>query len=100
MSDFLYTVLWVTVYFIPSFLIQLLLCFKVKNRFIRRIPVYITIAGFVFGVDMYFNLSGIHSGWHELGAFFVGCYVGIFGLGVVMAFVVFKFYIKRKNRNR
>lgn len=100
MSDFLYTVLWITVYSIPSFLIQLLLCFKVKSRFIRHIPIYISVAGIVFSVDMFFNFSGLHHGWHELGAFFIGCYVGIFALGVAVAWLVYRVYIKRKSKKR
>ncbi|MBQ5326611.1 MAG: hypothetical protein J6K80_05355 [Oscillospiraceae bacterium] len=49
---------------------------------------------------MFFNFSGLHHGWHELGAFFAGCYVAVFTLGVALAFAVHRFYIWRKNRKR
>lgn len=100
MEDFLYTVLWVAVYSIPSFLIQLVLCFKVNNRFFRLFPVYILIAGRGCTVDMYFNLSGIHGSWHELSAFITGVYTAVFSLGVLSAFIVYKFYKFYKNRQR
>lgn len=100
MSDFLYTILWFAVYSIPSFIIQLFLCSKVKNRYIKNIPLYLTIAAVVFVLDMFFNFTGLHSGWHELGAFFVGVYVAIFASGVGFAFLVHKIYTIRKNRNR
>lgn len=100
MEDFLYTVLWVVVYSIPSFLIQLILCFKAKNRFFRNIPVYIAAAGWLLTVDTYFNFSGMHSGWNELAAFFIGCYVAIYTLGLVSAFIAYKFYNRFKNRQR
>ncbi len=100
MEDFLYTVLWVAVYSIPSFLIQLLLCIKVKNRFFRYIPVYIAVLGWRVTVDTYFNFSGMHSGWNELAAFFIGCYVAIYTLGLISAFIACKFYNRYKNRQR
>lgn len=100
MSDFLYTVLWITLYSIPSFLIQLLLCFKVKSRFIRHIPIYISVAGIVFSVDMFFNISGLHHGWHELGAFFVGLYTAIYLLGTVIAILTHKIILKIKSKKR
>ena len=100
MQDFFYTFLWIVVYAMPSFVIQLILCFKVKNKFIRNIPLYITGVGVLLTVDVYFNFSGIHSGWRELAAFFTGFYTAIFALGIVAAFMVHKIYIKTKRKKR
>lgn len=100
MSDMAYTLLWVVTWSVPSFLVQLLLCFKAKNKFLRNIPVYFSAACIILVVDMFFNFSGLHHGWHELGAFFAGCYVAVFTLGVALAFAVHRFYIWRKNRKR
>lgn len=100
MTDCFYTVLWIVVYSIPSFLIQLLLCFKAKTKPVRFIPVYIAVAGWLFTVDTYFNFSGIHNGWNDLAAFFIGCYVAIYTFGVIMAFAAHKFYKYRKNKKR
>ncbi|MBR5806912.1 MAG: hypothetical protein IKY30_09140 [Oscillospiraceae bacterium] len=49
---------------------------------------------------MYFNLSGIHGSWHELSAFITGVYTAVFSLGVLSAFIVYKFYKFYKNRQR
>lgn len=98
MSDMAYTLLWVVTWSVPSFLVQLLLCFKAKNKFLRNIPVYFSAVCIILVVDMFFNFSGLHHGWHELGAFFAGCYTVIFALGIIAAFLVHKLYIKIKKR--
>ena len=51
--------------------IQCLLCRKVKNVFVRCIPVYICILELLFTVYVYFDPLDLFSGWDELGAVFL-----------------------------
>ncbi len=97
-SDVFATVVWFCAGALPFFLIQLVLCFKAKNRFIRKMPVFALIAGGLFAADMFFNFSGIHSGWHELGAFAIAVYVFIFSLGDIAAWVTY-FIVMKRNRH-
>ena len=98
MYDYLFTVCWVLLWSMPSFLIQLLICFKIKNRFIRFIPWFISVAGFMYSIDGMFNITGLITGaWHELGAFIICCYTGIYTLGLLLAWIVYKIYKKKKR---
>ena len=100
MSDYLHTLMLMTIYTIPSFVIQLFLCFKAKNKFIRHIPSYLCLAGTILTIDVYFNFSGLHHGWRELAALITGFYTAVFAMGVLCAFLVHKIYINRKNKKR
>ena len=78
LQDTFATLFWFAAGALPFFIVQLLLCFKVKNSIIRKIPLFVLILGALFAADMYFNFSGIHHGWHELGAFLIAVYVFVF----------------------
>ena len=100
MSDYFATFLWIVAYSLPSFFIQLVFCFRVKNRSVRYIPVYLSLLGVILTVDTYFNFSGLHSGWNELAAFIVGMYTAIYLLGTVMAILTYKTISKIKAKKR
>lgn len=97
MRDFLDTMMWFTLYSIPSFLLQLIICLKIKNRYIRLAPAAVSVLGILFGIDTYFNFTGLHHGWHELGAAIILIYVGIYTMGVALGWFV-AFLIKRKKK--
>ncbi len=97
MRDFLDTLMWFTVYSIPSFLLQLIICLKVKNRYIRLAPAAVSVAGILLGIDTYFNFTGLHSGWHELAAAVVLIYTGIYTAGIVFGRLA-AYIIKRKKK--
>ena len=49
---------------------QCMLCRRVKNVFVRCIPVYICVLELLFTVYVYFDPLDLFSGWDELGALF------------------------------
>lgn len=100
MSDYFATFLWIVVYSLPSFFIQLVFCFRVKNRPVKYIPVYLSLFGVILTVDTYFNFSGLHSGWNELAAFIVGLYTAIYLLGIAMAILTHIIISKIKAKKR
>ena len=100
MSDYFATFLWIVAYSLPSFFIQLVFCFRVKNRSVRYIPVYLSLLGVILTVETYFNFSGLHSGWNELAAFIVGLYTAIYLLGTVIAILTYKIILKIKSKKR
>lgn len=97
MRDFLDTMMWFTLYSLPSFLIQLIICLKIKNRYIRLAPAAVSVLGILLGIDAYFNFTGLHHGWHELGAAFILIYVGIYTMGIAFGRLA-AFIIKRKKK--
>ncbi len=100
-SDVVATAVWFLSGAAPFFIVQLLICFKIKNRFFRFLPIYVLIAGAILTVDVYFNFSGLHSGWHELGAVLIAVYVFMFSVGDIAAWMVYYFRIKyRMNIHR
>lgn len=97
-SDTMATVMWFLLGASPFFIVQLLICFKVKNRFLRFLPVYIIGFGIILTIDVYFNFSGLHSGWHELGAVLMAVYVIMFSVGDAIAWAIYAIK-NRKNTN-
>lgn len=101
MSDYLFTFLWMLTLASPSFIIQLIMLFKVNNKYIRYIFFLPSVIGFWIAFDGCFRITGlVTDSWPELAAFIVAVYTAIYTLGLVLAIIVYKSIQYRNNKKR
>ena len=101
MSDYLFTLLWVLALASPSFIIQFVMLFKAKNKYIRYIFFLPSVIGFWIAFDGWFSITGLVTGsWPELAAFIIAVYTAIYTLGLVLAIIVYKLIQYRINKKR
>lgn len=91
-----WSILWSALYFA----VQLLLCFHVRNKFVKCIPVYLSVIGILFTLYIFFDPFGLEGVWHELAAVIVGVIIAYAISGVIAAWILYwimSFIEKRKN---
>lgn len=73
--------------FIVLYLIQLLLCFKAKNRHIKLIPLYLCILGAVYSAMVYTEFFGLYDdgSWMSLKAVIYLICLAIISLALLLA---------------
>ena len=76
-------------------LIQLLLCFKVKNKIIRLLPVILLSIVTIFFVAM----ASTATGWENLGYIFPAIFIGFMWIACCMAWGIWAIikHVKRKR---
>jgi len=77
---------------------QLLLCFKVKNRFLRIIPIWI-----LFVITVSLGITALFlDGWDALGFIFLGIFNTFLLFGCILAWIIWnfikRFKIKRESK--
>lgn len=86
---------------IVFFVIQLLLCFKVKNPIMKRIPIYFIIICGLFILLICTGIFGTGSGFmgnvHLIVAAILAIVVGIALIGIVAAWIVYKICMRKKK---
>lgn len=86
---------------IVFFVIQLLLCFKVKNPLIKRIPIYFIIICGLFILLICTGIFGTGSGFmgnvHLIVAAIFAIVVGIALIGIVAAWIIYKICMRKKK---
>lgn len=88
------TDVFVLLIFILAVLVQLLLCFKVKKKIVRLMPMCLSlIATIIFAV-----LAVIFDGWDRVGWFFLAGVTAFLLCAVVIAWGIW--YILRKSLNK
>ena len=73
--------------FIVSYLIQLLLCFKAKNKHIKLIPLYLCMIGGIYSALLYVEFFGLYrtGSWMQLEAYIYFIILLIIGLALLLA---------------
>ena len=73
--------------FIVPYLIQLLLCFKAKNRHIKLIPLYLCILGALYSAMAYTEFFGLYDdgSWMSLKAVIYFICLAIISLALLLA---------------
>ena len=68
--------------FIASYLIQLLLCLKAKNKHIKLIPLYVCVLGAIYSALLYVEFFGLYrtGSWMQLEAYIYFIILLIIGL--------------------
>jgi len=79
-----------------TFVVQLLLCFFIKNRFLKHISLAIPVIAFIYAVQVLLSDPGFFLGFNILaGVIYAG--VGVAGLsGYALAWCIY--HIVRKSR--
>ena len=87
--------------FIASYLIQLLLCFKAKNKHIKLIPLYLCVIGAIYSALLYVEFFGLYrtGSWMQLEAYIYFIILLIIGLALLLAKVthIITKAIQRRN---
>ena len=89
--------------FIASYLIQLLLCLKAKNKHIKLIPLYLCVIGAIYSVLLYVEFFGLYrtGSWMQLEAYIYFIILLIIGLALLLAkitHIIAKAIQRRNNR--
>ena len=73
--------------FIVSYLVQLLLCFKAKNKHIKLIPLYLCVIGAIYSALLYVEFFGLYrtGSWMQLEAYIYFIILLIIGLALLLA---------------
>ena len=73
--------------FIVSYLIQLLLCLKAKNKHIKLIPLYLCVIGAIYSALLYVEFFGLYrtGSWMQLEAYIYFIILLIIGLALLLA---------------
>jgi len=73
--------------FIISYLIQLVLCLKAKNRHIKCIPIYLCVLGAIYSALLYVEFFGLYrtGSWMQLEAYIYFIILLIIGSGLLLA---------------
>jgi len=73
--------------FIVSYLIQLLLCFKAKNKHIKLIPLYLCVIAAIYSALLYVEFFGLYrtGSWMQLEAYIYFIILLIIGLALLLA---------------
>lgn len=84
--------------------IQLFLCFKVKHKIIKRIPLYLILLGYLYCILEYSGIFGSYSAGalpgNELAAVLVGILLSIVFVGVTSAWIIYLFKIYYLNKRK
>lgn len=75
-------------------LVQLLLCFKVKNKFIRLIPIYL----FSTLTAVFTVLAFVFDHWDRLGFFVLAACAAFFLLVCGVAWAIYRFVKRRREK--
>ena len=75
------------VVFFVSYLIQLLLCLKAKNKHIKLIPLYLCVIGAIYSALLYVEFFGLYrtGSWMQLEAYIYFIILLIIGLALLLA---------------
>ena len=94
-----YAIIFGIVLFVLFFIIQLFLCFKVKSKNVKRIPVRISLFCVSLCVLLYLGVFGTSSGGlantHQIGAIILLFVTGPPLVGSLLAWFVYKIWEKR-----
>ncbi len=91
-----YAIIFGIILFVLFFIIQLLLCFKVKSKNVKRIPVRISLFCVSLCVLLYLGVFGTASGGlHRIGAIILLFVTGPPLVGSLLAWFVYKIWEKR-----
>ena len=73
--------------FIVSYLIQLWLCLKAKNKHIKLIPLYLCVLGAIYSALLYMEFFGLYrtGSWMQLEAYIYFIILLIIGLALLLA---------------
>ena len=73
--------------FIVPYIIQLLLCFKAKNKRIKLIPLYLCVIGAIYSALLYVEFFGLYrtGSWMQLEAYIYFIILLIIGLALLLA---------------
>ena len=85
-ADYMYIGLAIGL-FIVSYLIQLLLCLKAKNKHIKLIPLYLCLLGTIYSALLYVEFFGLYrtGSWMQLEAYIYFIILLIIGLALLLA---------------
>ena len=91
--------------FIVSYLIQLWLCLKAKNKHIKLIPLYLCVLGAIYSALLYVEFLGLYrtGSWMQLEAYIYFIILLIIGLALLLAkitHIIAKAIQRRNNRWR
>lgn len=90
------------VLFTASYIIQLVLCFKIEKTQIKLIPFYLCLFGAIYSALLYFEIFGLYSigSWMQLEAYVYFVLLLIIGIALFLAkitHVIAKFIKGRIN---
>ena len=87
--------------FIVSYLIQLLLCIKAKNKHTKLIPLYLCVLGAIYSTLLYVEFFGLYrfGSWMQLEAYLYFIILLIIGLALLLAKIthIISKAIQRRN---
>ena len=89
--------------FAVSYIVQLLMCFKVRNKHIKLIPLYICLLGVIYSALLYVEFFGLYrtGSWMQLEAYIYFIILLIIGLALLLAkitHIIVKATHRRKAR--
>ncbi len=100
---------WMIIGFVFLFAMQFLLCFKVKRKAVKCIPLYLIGCGFLYGGATAMGLFGSYSAGDISGNELVGLFIivitAVVSLGVLLAWLIYgitlvitvKFFSQNQN---
>lgn len=89
--------------FIVTYLIQLLLCLKAKNKHIKLIPLYLCLLGATYSAVLYVEFFGLYrtGSWMQLEAYIYFIILLIIALALLLAkitHIIVKAIQRRNNK--
>ncbi len=86
--------------FIVSYLIQLWLCLKAKNKHIKLIPLYLCVIGAIYSALLYVEFFGLYrtGSWMQLEAYIYFIILLIIGLALLLAKITHIIYRAAKTK--